>query len=510
MGTKRPPLNLSLRPANQGFHRFFSFFRGRFFAVGLLFLFLFNQAVPAEEPQLSPMEIEKRLKEDPEDKEALNQLALHYSVEKEYLKAVDAYFKLIKVDPQNFHAYNNLGIIYKKVGQYKDSLFCYQKALQINPDYYWVHYNMGLAFEAMGRMQEARESYGRALSLNPEFAQALQRMRELSDEPGKTPALPEPVSAGQVLVVDPKSGAVKPLTKGGDKKAPRTEAKVVAEEPIETEAGSGVGKEGKGGKKPQEKRGGSEMVRTLRTGPGAVFYNKSMNALENDDLKTAIEQYVSCIMQDREFLGEPDNGLIQKSLQLLRDRPNSMSEGLFYRGYLTYLTGNTEGALADLKAYVEQNKKGPYRTQAETLIAQIETRLATARDAEASRNVTQRLATAPLVVTNATFTPRPDDTEIKKMSVDDILEEGKKLSREGRLRDAIATFKTGLDKDRENLPLLTAMANSYTDMMLLQGDNEAGKMARDLFEKILSLAPANSRESDLAKNMVKELNSRIK
>lgn len=489
-------------------------------AVVFILIFFSLPAFSADE-RLPLDEIKRRLQEDPENKEALSQLGLFYTVEKQYDKAVETYFEIIRIDPKNFHAYNNLGILYKKVGQFKDSLFCYQKALAINPDSYLAHYNIGLAYESMGRMQEAREAYGRSLSLNPEFAQALQRLKELSDDPASAQRLPapEPRSEGKILVVDSTTGQPKILgattpppeekkppkpaddkgseadKKPDDKATPEPAAKTEEKEP--KKKGAGEGKK-------------SEMVRTLRTGPGVTFYNRAMDALEKDDMKTAVEQYVTCIMQDREFLSEPDNGLIQKGLQLLQDRPNSMSEGLFYRGYLQHISGKQDAALPDFKAYVAENKKGPYKNQAQTFIDTLEAKLQAARAAEIASQTASRMASTPAIVANATFTPRIDDTEIKKMNPDEIIEESKRLSREGRLRDALAVIQTALEKERENLSLLVAQANLYTDMMLLQGDNEAGKMARNIFEKILSLAQPSSREAEVAKSMIKELSTRLK
>jgi tetratricopeptide (TPR) repeat protein len=467
------------------------------------------------EEQLSYEHVQRRLKEDPENKDLLNQLAMIFTVEKDFMKAVDTYFRILKIDPNNFHAYNNLGILYKKVGQYKDSLFCYQKAAKLNPGFYLVHYNIGLAYEAMGRMQEAREAYGRALSLNPEFTQALERLKELSDGGGTLPSLAD--SDGRILVADSPTGAPKTIGKAGTSDtAPSPTAA-----PPKTPATSGTpGKTGTPAKttaagtstaasKPG-KKGSSEMVRTLRDSAGTPFYNKAMDALEKGDLKAATENYVNCILADREFLSEPDNGLIQKALGLLNDRPNSMSEGLFFRGTLKFLSGNSDGAYEDMKAYIGENAKGPYRSQAQTLIDRIDARIAAAKEAEAAKLAAQRLETAPQITSNASYTPRPDDTEIRSMSVETIIEEGKRLSREGRQRDAIVVLKGGLDKEKDNLPLLMAMANTYTDMLLLQGDIEAGKMARDLFEKVISITPSGSRDSSLAKSMVKELSNRLR
>ncbi|HNV72786.1 MAG TPA: tetratricopeptide repeat protein, partial [Candidatus Ozemobacteraceae bacterium] len=166
--------------------------------------------------RIDPAPLLKTLQEDPDDRNALLQMGLYYTMEKNFGKAVEMYFRLLKVDPNNFHAYNNLGIIYKKVGQLKDSLHCYGQAMKLDPSNPWVPYNMGLAYESMGRMQEARESYGKALSLNPDFAQALQRLRDLSGSEQTAP-LPPPTS---ILVADNSDASPRALTAGDLGKQP--------------------------------------------------------------------------------------------------------------------------------------------------------------------------------------------------------------------------------------------------------------------------------------------------
>jgi hypothetical protein len=53
-------------------------------------------------------------------------------------------------------------------------------------------------------------------------------------------------------------------------------------------------------------------------------------------------------------------------------------------------------------------------------------------------------------------------------------------------------------------------ANAYTDMLLLKGDQEAGKMALQRFEKVFQRAPEKSREWAIAQEMIAELKSRVR
>ena len=489
--------------------------------TGLL-LFAANPDVPTYGQVATEMasskvpELQKKLQEDPENTEVLLQLALEYSLQKEFSKAVDIYFRLLKLDPNNFHAYNNLGILYKKTGQYADALHCYEQARRLQPDSYWVPYNMGLAYEAMGRMQEARESYGKALSLNPDFAQALQRLRELSEDPSRVAPLPPPPGA-QVLVADRPSGqptAVSVSKTGGE--TPDGEKSALSEKPSGTARTETVGKGGKSEKpeKPAKSGASSPMIRTLRTGPAATLYNEAMDALEKEELTKAIEVYVRCVIMEREFLSEPENGLIQKGLDLLNDRPNSMSEGLFYRGYLLSISKSLDKAIPDLETYIAKNPKGPFVTEAQKIINRYESDLAAAellkQQQASAAAVLEAAKAAQQAAAPGSFTPRPDDVTLRTFSPGQILDEANRLSRENRTRDAIAVLRSGLEKEPENIPLLMAIGNAYVDLLLQKSDRDAGLMARDIFEKVIRIAPADSKESGIAAGIIKELDSRLK
>ena len=408
--------------------------RGWFF---LLVFFSLNFSLSGQE-QINPVPLQKRLQEDPEDKNALLQLALYFTMEKNFGKATELYFRLLKIDPKNFHAYNNLGIIYKKVGQFSDSLHCYEQAMRLDPENPWVPYNMGLAFEAIGRMQEAREAYGKALSLNPEFTQALQRLRDLSNDPGKTAPLPPPPAT--IMVANSGDNQPRPLSQadvtGNAPQMASTQGKnpapALAEKKPATpgKAGKEAGKaepKSKTEKKP-EPATPVLMARTIRGGIGAPFYNKAMDALEKEDLKAAVENYCACVLKDRDFLSEPDNGLEAKALEMLRDRPNSLSDGLFYRGLLTSVSGNLESSLPDLKAYVAKGNQTPFYLDAKDLIENLEQRIENSHAQADKASNSAMLASLAAILEKpasgtASFTARPQDVLVREMNVEDIVKE---------------------------------------------------------------------------------------
>ena len=521
METKKPLSNFLSKFDKSDFSLIKAVFgrTGSLFMLSVVLLLSFGgtMSVLAEAAEARVYKLQQRLIDNPRDVEAHLQLAMEYSVANNFVKAVETYFALLRIDADNFHAYNNLGILYRKSGQFRDSIHCYQQAARINPDSYWVPYNMGLCYEAMGRMQEARESYGRALSLNPSFTQALQRLRSLTDSGSNevVPALPG-LTESQIYLVDSETGQPRvysPTTtptqpgtrpepaKPAAKATPPAEPERISEKVVERL------------KKERESR---QQFRTTRKGPAAAIFNQAMDALDSGNLEKAIEYYVSCIITERDLLAEPENGLIRKGLEYLKERPNRMPEGLFYRGLLIFISGNLELAVPDMRSYLETSRsrgKGVsqlYVDEASRIIERHEAEKAAIEAQEQERAALLLSAQAsPTTEVPEPEQPRASDFVIKRMSVDQIIDEADRLSRESRLQDAVAVLETGLQNDPEDLRLLMKSANAYTDMMLLKGDQEAGKMALSRFEKVYRSAPENSREWAIAGEMIQELKSRI-
>ena len=316
---------------------------------------LLSQPVYSAVNQVKVRQLQQKLIDNPRDVDAHLKLALEYSMGNDFVKAVETYFALLRIDPDNFHAYNNLGILYKQSGQFRDSLHCYQQAQRIDPDSCWVPYNMGLCYEAMGRMQEARESYGQALSLNPSFSQALQRLRVLSSDGADQPVPELPgLAESQIYIADSKSSRPvirtyqnEPVTVPKDVKQQQSSAVKPVEKVVKVERISERLEKEKNQKKINLKH------RTSRKGPAAMVFNQAMDALEAGKTELAVELYVNSVIAERELLSEPENGLIRQGLTYLKDRPNRMANGLFYRGMLIYIAGHIDLAIPDLKNYSE-------------------------------------------------------------------------------------------------------------------------------------------------------------
>ncbi len=519
METKKQQLNSSSKLAETEFSLIL--FRladtGSFIILSVCFCLLFGVVeVEASINATKIYQLQQKLIDKPRDIEAHLHLAMEYSLADDFVKAVETYFALLRIDPENFHAYNNLGILYKKSGQFRDSLHCYKQAERINPDSYWVPYNMGLCYEAMGRMQEARESYGRALSLNPSFNQALQRLRSLSDDGGEAnvPQLPG-LSEAQVYIVDsetsqPRIHSAAATEVVSESKPGKPAAVVPQKAPALPEKVS---------EKIQKEKEQKKQYRTTRKGPVAAIFNQAMDAFEQGNIERAIELYSSCIIAERDFLAEPENGLIRKGLEHLKERPNRMPNGQFYRGLFIFISGNLEMAVPDMQTYLELSRShgktanSEFVAEANRIVERFAAEQAerAAREkerAELLASATAAVAAEPSV--SEPDQPRASDFVLKRMTVDQIIDEADRLSRESRPQDAVAVLETGLQSEPDDLRLLMKSANAYTDMLLLKGDQEAGKMALARFEKVFAKAPENSREWAVAQEMIQELKKRVR
>jgi Tfp pilus assembly protein PilF len=86
--------------------------------------------------------------------------------QREFLKAIQAYRKVIELDPTYIEAYNNLGIIYQEIGDLDRAFEAFQKAIEINPQYEKGHNNLGILLYLKGRNEEALEAFQKALAIN--------------------------------------------------------------------------------------------------------------------------------------------------------------------------------------------------------------------------------------------------------------------------------------------------------------------------------------------------------
>lgn len=93
-------------------------------------------------------------------------LGVEYTSQREYLKAIQAYQRVIELDPTYGEAYNNLGIIYQEVGDFDRAFQAYQKSIEVNPRNEKAYNNLGILLFLKNRYEESRETFQKALTIN--------------------------------------------------------------------------------------------------------------------------------------------------------------------------------------------------------------------------------------------------------------------------------------------------------------------------------------------------------
>ncbi|MFT4680662.1 MAG: tetratricopeptide (TPR) repeat protein [Granulosicoccus sp.] len=120
------------------------------------------------------------LKVEPDSKEALYGLGLHYQDTDRLNEAMQTYTKLVQFHPDYSSAFYNMGFInYEFVKDRNQALSYFDAAVQVNPDYISAIYMRGLCFEALGDVSKAKREYQFALQKDPGFQLALDGLKRL-------------------------------------------------------------------------------------------------------------------------------------------------------------------------------------------------------------------------------------------------------------------------------------------------------------------------------------------
>ena len=83
---------------------------------------------------------------------------VHYT-KKEFSSAIRNYQKAIKIDPQNLEALNNLAVVFKKLGQLEKAKAILNQALKLGANHEGTHYNMAVLYEEIGNNKSAIHFY---------------------------------------------------------------------------------------------------------------------------------------------------------------------------------------------------------------------------------------------------------------------------------------------------------------------------------------------------------------
>lgn len=109
-----------------------------------------------------------------------------YGRQNRHSDAIESFETAISLEPQNAEALNNLAVIYRQIGRTDDALEHVNKALAQEPDNPEILYNLGNIQKDLGNSREAIEAYERAVELEPDLAPAYNNLGTMYDRLGDT------------------------------------------------------------------------------------------------------------------------------------------------------------------------------------------------------------------------------------------------------------------------------------------------------------------------------------
>jgi predicted O-linked N-acetylglucosamine transferase (SPINDLY family) len=116
--------------------------------------------------------LQKILKNNDKDYDALNLLGVIAAQKKDYTKSLKYLESSLKINSENYIALNNLGLIYLNLKKLDLAIINFNKALKINQNYSQVHNNIGNYYIEKKEFSKAIKSYEEAIKINSNFFEA--------------------------------------------------------------------------------------------------------------------------------------------------------------------------------------------------------------------------------------------------------------------------------------------------------------------------------------------------
>ena len=108
----------------------------------------------------------KVLSFNPQNIEAIFNLATAYFMATKYDNAIILYNQIVKNDPRHIKTWYNLGETYVCLKKYNKALKCYQKAKGMSQIYPYFNLRLANCLEKMGKIQEAQQALKNLISIN--------------------------------------------------------------------------------------------------------------------------------------------------------------------------------------------------------------------------------------------------------------------------------------------------------------------------------------------------------
>ncbi|MCB0804192.1 MAG: tetratricopeptide repeat protein [Bacteroidales bacterium] len=118
----------------------------------------------------------------PDNIDALYNLAMFYQDYGEFEKAISNYKSIIEIDPSFFLAFYNIGYInLVYLSDYDAAIEYFTDAIEIKDDYAEAYYNRGFAWELKKNVEKSRENYQKSLEYKPNYEKAIEGLNRIDE-----------------------------------------------------------------------------------------------------------------------------------------------------------------------------------------------------------------------------------------------------------------------------------------------------------------------------------------
>lgn len=134
-----------------------------------------DKAQEAAQPQIDQpseqydytVQIQRVLKERPNDPKAFAGAGDIYFEQRKFIDAIEYYKKAIDMDPHDIDTYNDIGLSYHYIGRSDEGLKYVEEGIKRNPAYQRIWLTKGFILAIRGDIAGARSAWEKAYRLNP-------------------------------------------------------------------------------------------------------------------------------------------------------------------------------------------------------------------------------------------------------------------------------------------------------------------------------------------------------
>jgi Tfp pilus assembly protein PilF len=123
----------------------------------------------------------------PRDADALNNLGILLSSEREFERALVLLRRAATIAPRNAGVWNNIGTAFREQGRSSEAIAAFRQALSIDPQHQGARVGLAQQYLAIGSLPQARELLEHVLSANPASAEAHYTLGQVLEAQGDRP-----------------------------------------------------------------------------------------------------------------------------------------------------------------------------------------------------------------------------------------------------------------------------------------------------------------------------------